>query len=129
MKHRGFGLIDAIFGIFIIGLIAVAILPIFSNSFLQYSRINKQTEMIFLGESIYERLCSRDDYCQDLLDELIAIDEVVFDDLSDQYLDKYQSTIVKVDEYEAYLDISIIISSKSDGGNISDVEFQGSIFK
>ena len=108
MKRRGFGLIDAIVGIFIIGLIVLAVFPVFSNSFIQYSKIDKETEMIFLGESIYERLSARDDYCQDLLEELIVLDEVVFDDLSDQYLDKYESRIVKLDEYESYLDISII---------------------
>lgn len=129
MRRRGFGLIDTIIGIFFIGLIVVTILPLPGISSIQYTKINAQTEMIYIGESIYERLCSEDEYSRNLIEELMTRDEVIFDDLSDEYLDKYESKIKKTDEFDSYIDIKIIINSKSDGGHISDVEFQGSILK
>ena len=129
MKNKGFGLIDTIIGIFFLGLIVIVVLPLPGISSMQYKKINAQTEMNYIGESIYERLCSKDEYSKDLVKQLMTKDEVVFDDLSDDYLVKYQSRIIKMKQYENFIDIKIIINSKSDGGNISDVEFQGTILK
>ena len=127
--NKGFGLIDTIIGLFLLGLIVVLILPIFTSVYNQYSKINSKTEMIYLGESIYERLCSKDEYSKELIDSLTHNDEVIFDDVSVEYLQKYESRIIKIEESEIFLKINIIINPKSNGGNISDVEFEASILK
>ena len=96
--NKGFGLIDTIIGLFLLGLIVVLILPIFTSVYNQYSKINSKTEMIYLGESIYERLCSKDEYSKELIDSLTHNDEVIFDDVSVEYLQKYESRIIKIEE-------------------------------
>lgn len=120
---------DNIIGLFILGLIAVVSLPLLNASYSNFSNVNALTEMNYLGESIYERLVSKDDYSRGLIDELIGGEEVVFKDLNDNYLEKYESKIKKINYNEDLLEVIIIIKSNSNGGNLSDVEFKGTILK
>ena len=127
--RKGFGLIDAIFGLFILALITSMLFTTISSVFINYSRINARTEMIYLGEGIYERLISKDDYSSHLIDDLASKKEVIFDDIPDDYLDKYESRIVKTDEGDSFLEINIIINPVTNGGDLSNVEFKGTILK
>lgn len=86
------------------------------------------TEMNYLGEGIYERLCSKDGYSRELIDDLIGMDEVEFQDLAPEHLKKYEVKIINLGKDENLLDIKIVIKSNS-GGNIQDVEFKGSILR
>lgn len=127
--RKGFGLIDTLIGLFVLALITSVLFTSISFVFINYSRINAKTEMIYLGESIYERLISKDEYSMDLIDDLESNNEVIFDDISYDYLDKYESRIIKTDEGDEFLEINIIINSKSNGGKLEDVEFKGIILK
>ena len=129
MKNKGFILIDILTGLFLIGLITVVSLPILASSHSNYSNIKTITEMNYLGESIYERLCSKDDYSKELIEELAINNEVIFDNLSLDYLEKYTSKIKKINQDENFLEINIIIISNSHGGNIPDVQFKGTILR
>lgn len=129
MKNNGFILIDILTGLFLIGLITVVSLPLLGSSHSSYANIKTVTEMNYLGESIYERLCSKDDYSRDLIEELAIKNEVIFNDLSSEYLEKYISKIEKISQDEKLLEINIIIKSNSYGGKISDVEFKGTVLR
>lgn len=129
MRNKGFVLVDILVGLFFIGLVTAISLPLLSSIYLKYSRINTITEMNYLGESIYERLVAKDDYSKDLINELIGKEEVIFQDLNPNYIEKYESILTKMSDSENFLEIKIIIKSTSYGGNISDVEFKGTILK
>ena len=129
MEKKGFVLVDILVGLFIMGLVTVVSLPLLTSTYLNYSRINTITEMNYLGESIYERLVAKDDYSKDLINELVGQDEVIFYDLNSNHLEKYESKVTKLSDSENLLEIKIIIKSNSHGGNISDVEFKGTILK
>ena len=129
MKNKGFILMDVLVGLFIFGLVLVLSIPLLGSSFSNYSSVNRLTEMNFLGESIYERLCSKDEYSIDLINKLVSDNEVVFDDLHDDYLDKYESKIFNLGQDDKFIDIMIVIKSRLDGGSIPDAEFKGSIIK
>ncbi len=120
---------DVIVGLFFIGLITSLSFPLLASSYSNYGKIIASTEMNYLGESIYERLSSKDDYSMAIIEELTLSNETIFDDLDDYYLEKYEAVIIKRDYCENFLDISIIIKSNSHGGNISDVEFKGTILR
>lgn len=129
MKNRGFILVDILTGLFLIGLITVVSLPLISSSHSNYTKIKATTEMNYLGESIYERLCSKDDYSRVVIEQLATNSEVIFNDLSFEYLEKYTSKIEKISQEDNFFEINIIIKSNSSGGNISDVKFKGTILK
>ncbi|NLY47077.1 MAG: hypothetical protein GX053_13970 [Tissierella sp.] len=129
MKNKGFILIDILTGLFLIGLITVVSLPLISSSHSNYLTIRTITEMNYLGESIYERLCSEDNYSRGLIEELTTSNEVLFNDLSLDYLEKYTPKIKKTGQTENLLEIKIVITSNSHGGNIADVEFKGTILR
>lgn len=129
MKNKGFILMDVIVGLFFIGLITSLSFPLIASSYSNYGKIIASTEMNYLGESIYERLSSKDDYAMDIIQDLTLGDETIFDDFDDHYSEKYEAVIIKRDYCENFLDISIIIKSNSHGGNISDVEFKGAILR
>lgn len=129
MKNRGFILVDILTGLFLIGLITVVSLPLISSSHSNYTIIKSTTEMNYLGESIYERLCSKDDYSRGVIEQLAINNEVIFNDLSSEYLEKYMSKIEKISQDDNFFEINIIIKSNSNGGNISDVKFKGTILR
>ncbi len=129
MKNRGFILVDILTGLFLIGLITVVSLPLISSSHSNYIKIKTTTEMNYLGESIYERLCSNDDYSRVLIEQLATNDEVIFNDLNSEYLGKYISKIEKINQEDNFFEINIIIKSNFNGGNIPDVKFKGTILK
>lgn len=129
MKNKGFVLVDVLVGLFFIGLVSVLSLPLLSSSYSNYGSIKARTEMNYLGESIYERLCAKDEYSSELIEKLNLRDEVIFEDLDDYYLEKYHASVVNLNNCESFLDIKIVIKSNADGGNVSDVEFKGGILR
>ena len=94
MKKRGFALIDVIVGLFLMGLVVVIAIPILSSTYGNYGNLNTLTEMTYLAEGIYERLNSLDDYSQELIQDLLENDEVVYRDLNNRHKDRYQSKIL-----------------------------------
>lgn len=129
MANKGYAFMDILIGLFLLGLTTVVVLPILSFSYNNYSKINIQTEMNYLGESIYERLSSKDEYSRGIIEELTTNNEAIFSDINDEYLGKYQSKVIKLGEDDNFLEIKIIINSKTLGGNIPNVEFVGSVLK
>lgn len=129
MKKNGFILVDVLTGLFILGLVVVFAFPIILSSGSSYSSVKISTEMNYLGESIYERLNSRDEYSNKIIDELIISNEVIFDDFDLDYADKYQCKIVNLNQNDILVDILIIIKYTSGGGKILDVEYKASICK
>jgi sensor histidine kinase YesM len=129
MKKRGFALIDVIVGLFLMGLVVVIAIPILSSTYGNYGNLNTLTEMTYLAEGIYERLNSLDDYSQELIQDLLENDEVVYRDLNNRHKDRYQSKILCLDYDENFIDVLIVISSIKGKGRVKDVEIQGSIFR
>ncbi|MDR7870020.1 MAG: hypothetical protein RIN55_04120 [Tissierellaceae bacterium] len=128
MKNRGFVFYDILITLFILGLITVVAIPIFSMIYSNYIKINAKTEMNYLGESIYENLLNKNETSKTIIDDLILNDEVVLNDFGSSN-DKYESKIVKLDEDDYFIEVLIVVKSLHNGGNISDVEFKGSILK
>jgi N,N'-diacetylchitobiose phosphorylase len=125
----GFALIDVIVGLFLMGLVVVIAIPILSSTYGKYGNLNTLTEMTYLAEGIYERLNSLDDYSQELIQDLLENDEVVYRDLNNRHKDRYQSKILCLDYDENFIDVLIVISSIKGKGRVKDVEIQGSILR
>ena len=64
-EKKGYIFLDVIVGIFLLGLVTVTSLPILASSFNNFNKINMYSEINYLGEHIFERLSSYDEYSKD----------------------------------------------------------------
>lgn len=116
-------------GIFLLGLITVVSLPILASSFNSFNKVNTYYEINYLGEYIFERLNSYDEYSRNVLSKLEKEREVYFLDLDDYYLEKYKCKVINTGISEYLWELKIIIYLKEYEGKSNYEEFAGSIPK
>lgn len=127
MNRKGFVFLDILTSIVLIGLAAIIFIPILSNTHKTMSTIKIYDEMNYLGEYIFERLNSKDEYSKKLLSKLE--DEIDFLDLEDKYMERYSCRIKNLEDEDYLWNIKIIVESINNEGEIPYVEFFGTIPK
>ncbi len=127
MNRKGFIFWDILIGLSLMGFIVLMCFPILASGGKIYRSTKIHSETNYLGEYIFERLNSHDDYCEMILRRLKEGDELSFEDLEDYYLDRYDCKLVSCGDNPYLLEIELRIYSKKE--NESCVEFKGSIPK
>jgi len=129
LRKKGYIFLDVIVGIFLLGLVTVTSLPILASSFNNFNKINMYSEINYLGEHIFERLSSYDEYSKDFLLKLEEEGEIFFLDLDNYYLEKYDCKVINTGINEYLWEFKIVIYPKENKGNYNHEEFKGSIPK
>lgn len=126
---KGFSLIEAIFGVFIISLIIVCMLPALNTSYLILHKAKDKSDMVYLTESIFESLKASHYNNPEYLEELLSLDFLEYKD------------IILIDEsrYECYIrgelknnilwNIEVELVDKKYKGMVPSVKIKGSLPK
>lgn len=135
MARKGFSLIGGIIGIALLGLIAVTVLPIINSSFGRISEQKTKAEMIYIGESIIEKIkaCELDHptdvfvFNANIFDLLCSFKEMedveVNLSVQDDSLD-YEIRIKKENKSNKLWIISVNVSEKGEGENHREVKYE-----
>lgn len=129
MNNKGFSLIEIVLSLFLLALVVVCLLPIFGQAVSYFSIAKDKTEMIYIGEMIFERLKSKDDYAKDLLNTLSSQNKTNFIDLDEEILDRFQCVVENIGTDEYIWQIKVTVTSKKNKGKESYEEFKGSIWR
>lgn len=127
MNRNGFIFSEIIISIFLIGLAVIVFIPLLGNNLKTSKIIESRLEMNYLGEYIFERLNSKDEYTIEVLNKLK--DEIEFTDLKLEYAEKYRCKLININTEEYLWNIKVIVESKDDRGEINHVELYGTIPK
>lgn len=123
MLRKGFSFSDIIIGIFLLGIIVVAIIPMINISYenLHYSR--EKTRMIYLAEYIVETLKSHK-IPSYMIEEFEIKGESYFEEFDEEDAKLYACKIQLLEEHGNLWNIKIILSHKNSEVNLKDVELQ-----
>lgn len=124
MNRRGFMFLDTIIGLFLIGLIMMTLLPIYSLTEKGFNQHKKTTQMSYASEVTIESLILKDEQALEFLEKLEKSKELVYPYLEDE---NYISTVKLIDN-NIYLWDLIIITKESKGGE-ANVQLKATIRK
>ncbi len=121
MKRNGFILVEALLGLFFIGLLATSVLPLLSFSFNNVRTIKYRDEMNYIGEMVAEKLKSESEFALKTISDLIAFGEVNYED-DDFDKSKYRCKLVNLYSSSRFIEYMVIVESK-DGANVKSVQY------
>lgn len=134
MMRKGFTLIEALIGISLLGLITVTVLPIVNSAYARYEEQKIRAEMIYLGESIIEKIKGYDFNIVDSplydrqFEEMMSFirygDFRVWDLNQEVNGNNYKITIHKETRSEKLWRIIITVYEKGDGDNKRQVKYE-----
>lgn len=134
VNKRGFTLVETMMGLFLLGLIAVIVLPIINSSFIKLRNHRTKMEMIYIGEMAVEKIKA---FNEDSTSEVFIYDTRVFELIElfrlHDYIEtsipiktdneKYSLKIIKDKKSEYLWTLSIFVYHNIEGSNISHVEY------
>ncbi|QAT61780.1 MULTISPECIES: type II secretion system protein [Tissierellales] len=138
MKRKGFFLIEILLGLFILGIVAVFVLPILNNALYNFSLLEHKMKMKYYGETVIENIKS---YDYKLGSDFFILDESL-DNIMDKFKpegnaeiflpsgsekNKYPFTIRIYKEEGVLWKIRVLISHN--GRKVKDVEYKSYIIK
>lgn len=136
MNKNGFLLIEVLLGIFLLGIVCVTYLPMFSLAQNNFYLLEVKNDMKFFAETIMERIKAFDysneetGYILDMgMTELFdlfytkATVEITLP-ISDAFECKYDVIIIKKSKTDNLWDITVKVISKGNRERIKDVEFK-----
>lgn len=127
MKREGSILIEAIIGLFFLGLLATSILPLLGFSFNNIKNIRHRDEMNYIGEMVAEKLKSKSASAIKTISDLDDIGEIIYED-GDFDTSLYRCKLVKLYSSEGFIEYIVIIESKDDI-NVKTVQYKSSVTK
>lgn len=129
MKNNGFIFWDVIVSLLIIGIIIIVSFPVFTSAFNRLSSVNAYSDVNYLGEYIFERLNSYDEYCEEILSDIEKNKESTFEDLDAYYLERYDCELINQENNKYLWELKLTIYLKGGRESGKYVEFEGSIPK
>ncbi len=134
MNKKGFTLVETILGLFLLGLIAVTVLPIINTSYIRLRNNRVKMEMIHIGEMTIEKIkaFNKDSHSHDSIydtDMLELIELFRFHDSVEITLpknkkdEKYSIKIKKDQKSDSLWKISVFVYHNIEGSRISHVEY------
>ncbi|WP_313756435.1 prepilin-type N-terminal cleavage/methylation domain-containing protein [Tissierella sp.] len=135
LNKKGFTLVETILGLFLLGLIAVTVLPIINTAFIRIESHKIKMEMVYLGEMSMEKIKAFDASSKsDLFIYDTNISEVIklfkeYDDIEinipkKENDDKYYLKISKNQRMDSLWIVSISVFHNKKGSNIKNVEYK-----
>lgn len=134
MNKKGFTLIETIMGLFLLGLIAIAILPMVNSSFIKLKNQKTKMEMIYIGEMAIEKIkafnedSTYQEYIYDTnvfeLIELFRLNKSIETIIPNkENSERYSLKIIKNQKSDSLWMISIFVYHNIEGGSIDHVEY------
>lgn len=135
LSKKGFTLIESMLGLFLLGLIAVNILPIANLSFIRFKNQKTKMEMIYIGEMAMEKIKAFNmDGNSDLFIYDASVSEIIEafkENNSIEILvpkerkkcEKYFLKICKTQKSASLWKVSIFVFNNVKEGNITYVEY------
>lgn len=135
MKKKGFTLIEAIIGLFLLGIIALTIIPIINSTYNMVSRNKLQLEMIYIGEMTVEKLKAFKEGSKEELYIYNTRVSYIVDSFSrgsssftiySEDEKNYKIKIDKEDKNESIWAIHVVVSYEK-GASYNEVEYKASL--
>ncbi|MGJ0848601.1 prepilin-type N-terminal cleavage/methylation domain-containing protein [Tissierella praeacuta DSM 18095] len=138
LNKKGFTLVETILGLFLLGLISVAILPIINISFIRLENHKIKMEMLYIGEMSMEKIKAFDANSESELfiydtsvSEIIKLfkeyDNIEINIPKKENDDKYYLKICKSQKMDSLWTVSISVFHNKKRSNIRNVEYKGYI--
>lgn len=135
MKRKGFTLIEALLGLFLLGLISVTTLPILTSSLLNINKSRIKIEMNYIGEMAIERIKSFgaentskiyifDTKVSDIVDSFRNNDTIELILHKVEGKEKYLLKIVKEQRSNMLWMITVYVYHDEEGSNLNCVEYK-----
>lgn len=139
MNHRGFTLVETIMALFLLGLVAITVLPIIHVSFDRVGRNDIKLEMMNIGEMAIEKLKAfdrnsinplyiHDMKIEDIIDEFSDKEDVLLTLQNESKNRKYTIEILKEEKNKKMWRISVSVYYKK-GGKHEEVIYNALIPK
>lgn len=129
MLRKGFSLLEVIFGIFLIGVVVVYLLPSFNNIFLSFKKAKTDTNLVYLAESIVESLKAERISNPEIFEQIKEAEKFLYTKLDQEDLDKYDCYVINYDENEYLWKFKVVVNTRKDEGKMSNVELKASFPK
>ncbi|MCQ4921611.1 type II secretion system GspH family protein [Tissierella carlieri] len=134
MGKKGFTLVETVLGLFLLGLIAVTVLPIINSSFIRLRNNKLRMEMIYIGEMSVEKIKAFDkdkasyDFIYDtdiveLIELFRAHNSVEVTIPKKESSEKYYLKIKKNQKSDLLWMISIFVYHNIEGSSVGHVEY------
>lgn len=135
MKRKGFTLVEALLGLFLLGIISVTVLPIVTTSLKNINKSKIKMEMNYIGEMAIERIKSyNEESSKELYIYNIKLSEIVkeFRNPGPQEViisgkeenGKYLLRIMKDQRTDILWEISIYVYHDEEGSKLNHVEYK-----
>ncbi len=127
IKNKGFSLVEVIFSIALIGIIAVSFLPLINNSIKNIANLKNQNEMSFIAEMVIEKLKTSN---ADAVSTLNILDASGYIEYLDSEIDpdKFKCKITKVSSTVKLVEFIVTVEHNSMGENFN-VEYKASVLR
>ena len=129
MLRKGFSLLEVIFGIFLIGVVVIYLLPSFNNIFLSFKKAKIDTNLVYLAESIVESLKAERISNPEIFEQIKEAEKFLYTKLDQEDLDKYDCYVINDDENEYLWKFKVVVNTRKDEGKMSNVELKASFPK
>lgn len=141
MNKSGFLLIEALFGLAILGLISITFLPIVTSAHNNFYLLERKNEMKYYGESVMERLKAFDysdenqEYVLDM--SMVDIVDLFYNQdsvslqlpLSEDYEDKYYVKLEKENIDDNLWNVKVIIEPRVNSERLKSVYYESNLPK
>lgn len=131
MNKKGFTLVETMMGLFLLGLIAVTVLPTINSSFMKFRNQKTKMEMMYIGEMAIERIkgFSEDNtsnisiFDRDVSEiiELFRTHSFIEIDIPEE---TYSLKITKNQKSDSLWMVSVFVYHNIEGSSIGHVEYK-----